>query len=106
MEKYRYPALFTDLYELTMLAGYFEEGMHEEPAVFDLFYRGSTGQNVKGMGVGLATVQKIAHLFGGRTCLMVRVTSEKSDQHASEWKFLRRLPSNAHVREHGHHHRI
>ncbi len=35
----RYPALLTDLYELTMLAGYFREGMHEEPASFDLFFR-------------------------------------------------------------------
>ncbi len=35
----RYPALLTDLYELTMLAGYLEDGMHETPAVFDLFYR-------------------------------------------------------------------
>ncbi len=31
-------ALFTDLYELTMLQAYFREGM-EEPAVFDLFIR-------------------------------------------------------------------
>jgi nicotinate phosphoribosyltransferase len=35
----RYSALLTDLYELTMLAGYFEHGMHERPAVFDLFFR-------------------------------------------------------------------
>ena len=35
----RYSPLLTDLYELTMLAGYLEEGMHETPAVFDLFYR-------------------------------------------------------------------
>jgi nicotinate phosphoribosyltransferase len=35
----RYSALSTDLYELTMLAGYLEEGMHETPAVFDLFFR-------------------------------------------------------------------
>ncbi|WP_432820878.1 nicotinate phosphoribosyltransferase [Trichloromonas sp.] len=32
-------ALLTDLYELTMLAGYFEKGMHEKPATFDLFFR-------------------------------------------------------------------
>jgi nicotinate phosphoribosyltransferase len=31
--------LLTDLYELTMLAGYLEEGMAEKPAVFDLFFR-------------------------------------------------------------------
>ncbi len=35
----RYSPLSTDLYELTMLAGYLEEGMHETPAVFDLFFR-------------------------------------------------------------------
>jgi nicotinate phosphoribosyltransferase len=34
-----YSALTTDLYELTMLAGYLEEGMHETSAVFDLFFR-------------------------------------------------------------------
>ena len=32
-------ALLTDLYELTMLAGYFEQGMHQLPATFDLFFR-------------------------------------------------------------------
>ncbi|WP_129125574.1 nicotinate phosphoribosyltransferase [Geomonas oryzae] len=35
----RYSPLITDLYELTMLAGYHEQGMHERPAVFDLFFR-------------------------------------------------------------------
>jgi nicotinate phosphoribosyltransferase len=35
----RYSPLLTDLYELTMLAGYLEEGMAEQPAVFDLFFR-------------------------------------------------------------------
>jgi nicotinate phosphoribosyltransferase len=32
-------ALLTDLYELTMLAGYFDRGMQDKPAVFDLFFR-------------------------------------------------------------------
>jgi nicotinate phosphoribosyltransferase len=35
----RYSPLITDLYELTMLAGYLEEGMDGTAAVFDLFYR-------------------------------------------------------------------
>ncbi|QWV95245.1 nicotinate phosphoribosyltransferase [Geomonas oryzisoli] len=35
----RYSPLITDLYELTMLAGYLDQGMHERPAVFDLFFR-------------------------------------------------------------------
>jgi nicotinate phosphoribosyltransferase len=35
----RYSPLLTDLYELTMLAGYLEEGMSDKPAVFDLYFR-------------------------------------------------------------------
>lgn len=33
------PALLTDLYQLTMIAGYVEEGIAETPATFDLFFR-------------------------------------------------------------------
>lgn len=32
-------ALLTDLYELTMLAGYLREGMHEHRAAFELYFR-------------------------------------------------------------------
>jgi len=35
----RYSPLLTDLYELTMLAGYLEEGKAEDKAVFDLYFR-------------------------------------------------------------------
>jgi len=35
----RLSPLLTDLYELTMLAGYLEEGMAEKTAVFDLYFR-------------------------------------------------------------------
>ena len=35
----RYSPLLTDLYELTMLAGYLDEDISETPAVFDLFFR-------------------------------------------------------------------
>ncbi len=35
----RYSPLLTDLYELTMLAGYLEEGMDGKRAVFDLYFR-------------------------------------------------------------------
>lgn len=38
----------------------------ERLRIFDLFYRGSTGEKVAGTGVGLATVQKIARHYGGR----------------------------------------
>ncbi|TLM67316.1 MAG: nicotinate phosphoribosyltransferase, partial [Deltaproteobacteria bacterium] len=33
------PALMTDLYQLTMLAGYLREGLSERPAAFDLYFR-------------------------------------------------------------------
>lgn len=32
-------ALFTDFYELTMMAGYLQDGRAEEPATFDLYFR-------------------------------------------------------------------
>ncbi len=38
----------------------------ERSRIFDLFYRGSTGGKVSGTGVGLATVHKIARLYGGQ----------------------------------------
>jgi len=51
----RYSALLTDLYELTMLAGYFDEGMTETPAVFDLFYRHNPFQGGYAVFAGLET---------------------------------------------------
>lgn len=38
----------------------------ERARVFDVFFRGSVGKKIMGSGVGLATVQKIARLYGGR----------------------------------------
>jgi signal transduction histidine kinase len=38
----------------------------ERDRIFDLFYRGSTGKHLKGTGIGLAIVQKIARLYQGR----------------------------------------
>ncbi len=38
----------------------------ERGRVFEVFYRGAAGKKVPGTGVGLATVQKIARLYGGR----------------------------------------
>lgn len=34
-----HPALYVDLYELTMAQGYFLSGWHEQPATFDYFFR-------------------------------------------------------------------
>jgi PAS domain S-box-containing protein len=38
----------------------------EKERIFDLFYRGAAGRGVIGTGIGLATVRKIARLYGGR----------------------------------------
>ena len=51
----RYSPLLTDLYELTMLAGYFEQGMHESPAVFDLFFRQNPYKGGYAVFAGLET---------------------------------------------------
>jgi len=51
----RYSPLLTDLYELTMLAGYLEEGMHETPAVFDLFFRHTPFKGGYAVFAGLET---------------------------------------------------
>ena len=31
--------LLTDLYQLTMLNGYFEKNIHEDMVIFDMFFR-------------------------------------------------------------------
>ncbi len=38
----------------------------ERSRIFEVFFRGTTGKMVQGTGVGLAIVQKIARLYGGR----------------------------------------
>jgi PAS domain S-box-containing protein len=44
----------------------------ERSRIFEVFYRGASGKKSPGTGVGLATVQKIARLFGG--CVWVEET--------------------------------
>jgi nicotinate phosphoribosyltransferase len=50
----RYSPLLTDLYELTMLADYLEEDIHDKPAVFDLFFRQNPFQGGYAVFAGLA----------------------------------------------------
>jgi nicotinate phosphoribosyltransferase len=47
-------AAFTDLYELTMLQGYWRAGLHRRPACFDLFHRRSPFDGGYALTVGLA----------------------------------------------------
>ena len=46
-------ALLTDLYELTMLAGYFDLGHHETPAAFDLYFRECPFEGAYAVAAGL-----------------------------------------------------
>ncbi len=41
----------------------------EREQIFDPFFRGAAGERISGTGIGLATVQKIARLYGGRAWL-------------------------------------
>jgi signal transduction histidine kinase len=38
---------------------------HERDRIFDVFYRGAAGKEREGTGIGLATVRRIASLYGG-----------------------------------------
>ncbi len=49
-------SMLTDLYQLTMLYGYFREGMDENLAVFDLYYRKNTGDSAYAVVAGLEQV--------------------------------------------------
>lgn len=51
----RYSALLTDLYELTMLAGYLEQGMAGQRAVFDLYFRTNPFEGSYAVFAGLET---------------------------------------------------
>jgi len=66
----RYSALMTDLYELTMLAGYFDGGMHDRTAVFDLFFRKAPFQGSYAVFAGLAPALEYleASSFSGPWC--------------------------------------
>ncbi|MBR5589959.1 MAG: nicotinate phosphoribosyltransferase, partial [Anaerotignum sp.] len=46
-------ALLTDLYELTMMQGYYETGAHKRQVVFDLFYRKNPSGNGYAIVAGL-----------------------------------------------------
>ena len=46
-------ALLTDLYELTMMQGYYETGAHKKQVVFDLFYRKNPSGNGYAITAGL-----------------------------------------------------
>lgn len=51
----RFSPLLTDLYELTMLAGYVAEGMADRRAVFDLFFRNNPFKGGYAVYAGLET---------------------------------------------------
>jgi nicotinate phosphoribosyltransferase len=55
MPDIRHSPLLTDLYELTMLAGYFKKKMHHNPAVFDLFFRKNPFEGGYAVFSGLGT---------------------------------------------------
>lgn len=37
--------MLTDLYQLTMMYGYFKKGMVEDKAIFDVFFRKGAGES-------------------------------------------------------------
>lgn len=62
--RHTYSALITDLYQLTMMYGYYKSGKMNQRAVFDLFYRKNPFQNGFGLAAGLE--QAVVFLTGLR----------------------------------------
>lgn len=56
MQKQRNLTMLTDLYELTMMYGYYKHDMKDKTVVFDLFFRKSAGQSVYGIVAGLEQI--------------------------------------------------
>lgn len=57
-------ALLTDLYELTMMQGYFETGSYNRKVVFDLYYRKNPSDN--GFAIAAGLQQAIEYIDGLR----------------------------------------
>lgn len=63
MYDFTYSPLLTDLYELTMMAGYFKENMHEKEVAFDLFFRKNPFHSSYAVFAGLDPALKyLSHL--------------------------------------------
>ena len=45
--------MLTDLYQLTMMYGYFKSGKHKKEAVFDMFFRRPVGDSAYGVMAGV-----------------------------------------------------
>lgn len=48
--------MLTDLYQLTMMYGYFKKGVHEQGAVYDVFFRNTAGESMYAIMAGLDQV--------------------------------------------------
>ena len=48
--------MLTDLYQLTMMYGYYQEGVHETEAVYDVFFRKTAGESGYAIAAGLEQV--------------------------------------------------
>lgn len=56
MQKQRNLTMLTDLYELTMMYGYYKHNMQDKEVVFDLFFRESAGKSVYAIVAGLEQI--------------------------------------------------
>ena len=58
-------ALLTDLYELTMMQGYYETGAYNRKVVFDLFYRKNPSGNGRRLNIWMGCIlqRRILHIW-------------------------------------------
>ncbi len=80
----RADALLTDLYELTMMEGYYRNGLIAETAVFDVFFRGNP------FGGGYAVFAGLEQAASYLTGLSFSPDDYRLSRHAGD--ILPRLP--------------
>ena len=88
-------ALLTDLYELTMAAGYLEQGKASDTATFDLYYRRNPFKGGYGIAAGLedAVRATVDARFSEDDILYLRSLKTSTGSQTFSEKFLRYLSS-------------
>ena len=83
--------LLTDLYQLTMTYGYWKAGKHEEPAIFELFFRKNPFGGEYTISAGLEEVLRYLNDFHITKNQIAYLKTALSDAEPEFWQWLGKL---------------
>ena len=83
--------LLTDLYQLTMTYGYWKAGKHEEPAVFELFFRKNPFGGEYTISAGLEEVLRYLNDFHITKNQIAYLKTALSDAEPEFWQWLGKI---------------